>query len=117
MGQDVEVSAKGVGAVPCNIANGATLSDAVDLEGFELVGIWIPANFQGTTIGFQTAEKPDGTFQVVRNTTGDISLTCAPSRVLVLPTTDTLPFLRFLKLVVSAQNANIRLFLIRKQGA
>ena len=117
MGQDVQISARGTGAVPCNIANGAVLSDAVDLEGFELVGIAIPTNFQGTTMGFQSAEKIDGTYQVVRNTTGDISLTCAPSRVLVIPTTDTLPFLRFLKLVVSAQNANVRLFLFRKQGA
>src|SRR5689334_23288607 len=100
MGQDVEVSAKGVSAVPCNIANSATVSDPVDLEGFELVGIWIPNNFQGTTIAFQSAEKLDGTYQAVRNSAGAISLTCAAGTVLVIPTTDTLPFLRFLKLVV-----------------
>ena len=117
MGQDVEVSAKGVSVVPCNIGNGNTVSDAVDIEGFELVGIWIPSNFQGTTIAFQAAEQLNGTYLPVRNSSGAISLTCAAGTVLVIPTTDTLPFLRFLKLVVSAQNANVRLLLFRKQGA
>ncbi len=113
----VQVEARGTGAVPCNILNGQTVSEAVDLEGFQLVGIWIPSNFQGTTLAFQTAETKDGTFQSVRDSTGAISLTVAAGTVQVLPTTTTLPFLRFLKLVASAQNANVRLFLIRKQGA
>ena len=117
MGQDVQVSAKGVGAVPCNVASGGTVSDAIDTEGLELVGVWIPSGFTGTTLSFQAAEKPSGTYQVVRNNAGDISLAVAAGRILMLPGSDTLQFLRFLKLVVAAQAAARRLFLIRKQGA
>jgi hypothetical protein len=118
MGQDIEVSARGTSAIACNVANGATISDAVDLEGFELVGIWIPSNFQGTTLTFQAAERKDGTFAPVVSGGAAVTVTVQAGRLNLVSPATTLPFLRFLKLVAgSVQNANVRLFLVRKQGA
>ncbi len=116
--QAVQVEARGTGAVPCNIATGATVSEAVDLEGYELVGVWIPGNFQGTTLTFLAVEQKDGTFQPVQSGGAAVTLTVAAGQLNVLSESTTFPFLRFLKLVAgSAQNANVRLFLVRRQGA
>ena len=53
------------------IANGQTLSSEVDLEGSQLVGINIPAEFDGTSLGLTAApilsDGTSGTFVDVQN--------------------------------------------------
>lgn len=44
------------------IASGATQSGAVNIDGFTLVGIYIPSTFDGTTLTVQVAPTSDGTF-------------------------------------------------------
>lgn len=62
------------------IANGGTLSDAVDLEGWSLVGIRFPAAMSSATITFTAAEDDTATYVAVVNeagTTPTISATAA----------------------------------------
>ena len=62
------------------VASGQTVSQYLELGGYDLLGITVPSNFDGTTIGFQVS--PDGTtFSVVNDgESGDLSITCAASR-------------------------------------
>lgn len=45
-----------------SIASAATVSSVADLRGKMLHSFQIPSAFTGTTISFQMAETPDGTF-------------------------------------------------------
>lgn len=47
---------------PVTIANGGTTTDAVDLEGKTLVGLFTDSTMTGTAITFQTALSTAGTF-------------------------------------------------------
>jgi hypothetical protein len=55
---------------PCTIANGQTVSNAVDLGENGICGLIIPASFTGTTIKFQTSDDLAGTYQSLTNTDG-----------------------------------------------
>jgi hypothetical protein len=123
MRQDIELSAKGVGAFPCIVASGQSLSPEVDLEGFHLTGIAVPLAFTGTQISFQAAERGGGTFQNVRDATGaEVVLTVAADRLVAIGATTTLAYLRYLRIrsgtaaSPTTQGSNVRLLLIRKQG-
>ena len=55
------------------IANGQTVSAAVTLKGFSLVGILLPATFTGTTLTFQVSFDCS-TYVVLKSTTSGSSL-------------------------------------------
>jgi hypothetical protein len=85
------------------IANAATTSEAVDLAGCVLCGVFLPAEFDNTTLAFTAAPTLGGTYVAVRNLSGaDLSITVAASRYVPLDP-DMFAGLRFVKLVTGAQ--------------
>lgn len=88
----------GQGAV-FTIANGATVSDAMDLGDQTLVGIITPSALTGTAISFQASNDDDGTYVAVKGSDGvAISIVCAASGYYVIQPA-ILSGIRFLKLV------------------
>ena len=62
------------------IANGATQSDSIDLDGLCLVGVFVPSGFDGTTLTFQTS-LDDSTYVDVQDGAGNAySVTVAASK-------------------------------------
>lgn len=60
-------------AVPCSIASGQTVSAGVNLNGFTLCGVFLPAAFTGTALSFEASA--DGvTYVAVKSTTSGTSL-------------------------------------------
>ena len=95
MGDVVQVEPYGKPALAALIANGQSLSAEIDLGGCELLGIHVPAGFDGTALTFQAAEKTGGTFLNVFTSGGtELSLTVAASRYVVPATDDALASLR-----------------------
>lgn len=45
------------------VASGASLSAAVDLENYELIGVRVPATVTGTSLTVKTSDSNTGTFQ------------------------------------------------------
>lgn len=82
------------------IANGATTSGAIELEGgATIVGIRLPSAFTGTSITLTESTSTTGTFQAVYDNTGtQITFTVAASRTVLIDPSYTLG-LRFIKLV------------------
>lgn len=63
------------------IANGASQSNVVDLEGGALVGINMPAAWTAANLTFLSSEYKDGTFDPVYDTAGtEVTVTAAASR-------------------------------------
>lgn len=60
-------------AIPVVIANGGTVSAALQLQGLVLCGIQLPAAFTGTTLTFQ-ASVDGTTFQPVKSTASGTAL-------------------------------------------
>ena len=82
------------------------------------MGFQVPAGFQGTSIKLQAAEKLDGTYLDVYDSAGSqLSITTAAGRTTLVPASSPARFLRFVKLVVAAQNASVTVRVLRKQGA
>lgn len=82
------------------IANAASLSGEIDLEGFRLAAIEMPAAWTAANLTFQAASASGGTFQNVFDDAGtEITVTAAAARMIgldaVLP---ELAALRFLKI-------------------
>lgn len=90
------------------IANAATVSDVVDLEGLTLVGLFVPATLEGTSVAFKASPTADGTLYPVRDSTADGStdytliIQSATAAYYALPPT-LFAGVRFLQLVVSSQ--------------
>lgn len=61
-------------SVPCTIANTAQESAAIDLAGFTLCGILLPAAFTGTAITFEVSDSLAGTFVALKSTTSGTAL-------------------------------------------
>jgi hypothetical protein len=89
------------------IANGQTVSSAVDLGGTTLCGLMMPAAFTGVALTFQGSI--DGTnFAIVKGSDGnDLSLTVAAARYVKLNPVDFYG-LRHLKLVSGSAEAAAR---------
>ncbi|SRR6266566_2500812 len=123
MGQDIQINARGTGAVPVTIAAGQSLSPEIDTEGFELTGLAVPLGFSGSQITFAAAERPGGTFLSVRDTGAEVVVNVAAGRIVAIGATTTLASLRHLKVRAgtaaspTTQGSNVRLLLLRKQGA
>jgi hypothetical protein len=88
--------------VPVTVADGATVSGAVDLRGRQLCGVYLPSTAEGTTLGFQVSDALAGTYLTLMSAGAAVSLTVAASRYVAL---DPNLFLgvRFLKLVLGTQ--------------
>lgn len=56
------------------IANSAQSSSAIDLKGFTLVGILLPAAFTGTAITFEVSNAIGGTYVALKSTTSGTAL-------------------------------------------
>lgn len=54
-------------APTATIATGGTTSEAVDLHGCELCGVFLPSTFDGTTLTLLAAPTADGTYVAVEN--------------------------------------------------
>lgn len=78
------------------ILDTATLSDAVDLWGFSLVGIELPAAVNFASLTLQVSS--DGTtYKTLTDMAGaDITVTVAASKVVAIPPS-TIPYARYLK--------------------
>lgn len=93
---------------------GTTPAAGIDLEGFTLVGVIVPAGLEGTTLGFTVSTTLGGTYYVMQDGEGaDLSVTVAASRCVPLS-----PSLfcgaRFVKPVLATQTGAITLtFLLR----
>ncbi len=87
------------------IASSTTISDAVDLGGCSLVGLFLPATFDGTTLTLQACSTIDGTYVAVEDGAASpavITLSAtAHSKYIALSAAvqDQLRGLRFIKLV------------------
>ena len=80
------------------IANGATVSDIVDVQGHGLVGIIIPAAFTGTTLTFQ-GSFDNNTFVAMYDSAGtELSVTVSTSRMISFCPSDFVSP-RYLKIV------------------
>ena len=68
----------------CTIADSATDSDQVDITGYTLCGVFLPAAFDGTALKFKAAPTAGGTDYVVNDGAGDLSLTVAASKYVAI---------------------------------
>lgn len=103
-------------ALPVTIADGATESAALNLNRAKLVGIHIPAGFEGTSIKFTAAPTETGTYLAVYDDAdAEVDLTVAASRYIAPALGDVLASLAWIKLVVASQTGAITLTLIVKE--
>ncbi len=93
------------------VANGATTSEAIDLSGTDLAGIFIPAEFDGTTLGFSASTAIDGTYVTVQDGEGStLSITCTASRFVPIKNLALIAGLRFIKLVCGTSQTGDTVF-------
>lgn len=79
------------------ISSGTSLSAAVDMAGFTLVGIFMPAAWTAAGLTFQASTAFAGTFQNLYTASGtEYSVTTDASRHVIIPYADFLG-VRFLK--------------------
>ena len=71
------------------IANGATESSEINLNGKTVCGLIMPSAFTGTTMTFKGARTVGGTFVTLKDTSGtDKSITVGTSRYIILDPAD-----------------------------
>lgn len=98
--------------VTVDISESTTVSTPIDLHGCTPVGIFLPANFDGTTVKFQASTSLDGTYVAVEDGAGtpaEITLTAsAHSKYIAISAAiqEQLRGIRFLKLVTGVQSTN-----------
>ncbi|MFQ5850898.1 MAG: hypothetical protein ACE5JU_09955 [Candidatus Binatia bacterium] len=82
------------------IAAAASLSGEIDLEGFKIIGIVMPAAWTAANLTFQAADVTGGTFQDVFDDAGtEVTVTVAAARYIGLDATmPELAGIRFLKI-------------------
>jgi hypothetical protein len=98
-----------VGVLTATIANGATVSDEMDLtSGRSLVAIQTPAALTGTALTFTACSTSGGTFVPVYDTSGNaVSVTVSTSRYIPL-TPASFVGIRYLKVVSGSAEAAAR---------
>ncbi len=94
------------------VAATGTTSGAVDLSGTDLVGIFVPSTFDGTTITITASTAIDGTFVAVQDGDGStFTLTTTASRYVPVKNLALISGLRYIKLVAgSTQNTTDTVF-------
>jgi hypothetical protein len=105
-------------AKSATIADAGTVSDVVDLEGLTLVGLFVPASLDGTTITFKAAQTVDGTLYPVRDGTVSpaaftVTISATTAAYYALPAA-LFAGVRFLQLVVSSQTGAVSVGLALK---
>lgn len=80
------------------IANGQTLSAAIDLSGLDIAGIFIPTEFDGSTLYIQAAPSLGGTYGRVQAGGVDLALTVAAGKPCGLENLAPLAGWQFIKL-------------------
>lgn len=76
-----------VSYMPVTIPSGsAAPAEGVDLGDKKLVGITLPAEFDGTAMTFTVATTYSGTYRTLHNGTADLSLTVAASKYIAFST-------------------------------
>lgn len=104
----------GFRTITATISGGGSLSAEVDLNGHNIVGIYMPGTWQTANLTFQASNATGGTFYDVYDSAGnELVVTAAASRVIV--DVPELAPIRFLKVrsgttgtpVVQAANRNI----------
>ncbi len=89
------------------IAVGQTDSNAIDLNGLELVGLFIPANFTATSISLQTSTAIGGSYVAVQDGYGSTySMTVAASKYVPINNFNIVAGLRFLKVTAGTSQAS-----------
>jgi hypothetical protein len=90
---------------------------AIDLSGFTLVGIKLPATFTGTAITFEASDAIDGTFVAVKSTTSGtaLSYTVAQNTWVALDPKDFYG-LNFIKIVSGSDEAANRALVLSLKG-
>lgn len=86
------------------IASAGTTSAALDIGGYTIVGMSLPAALTSTAATFHVSSTIAGTYVPVFNTSGALSYTVAASRYVLASPNDTYG-LRFIKLVVGSAEA------------
>ena len=87
------------------IASGATESEAVDLGGLELAGIFVPDTFDGTTLTIKAAPSLNGTYVTVMEEDADFSVTVAASRYVPIENLALFAGAQYIKLVSGTAQA------------
>lgn len=86
--------------MPVTILSGsAAPADGIDLGECRLVGITLPAEFDGTAMTFTVANSYAGTYRTLHNGTADVSLVVAASRHIAFSTeiSENFKSVRFVK--------------------
>ncbi len=103
-------------SVDVTIGASGTKTAAVDLGGFTLVGILLPATFTGTALTFEAAEALAGTYRVVKAVGGSsVSLTVAQNTYVAVDPT-ALQGVNFIKLVSGSTEGSARTITLILKG-
>lgn len=87
------------------IASGQTESGVVDLGGTQLVGLFLPSTFDGTTLSIQAALTAGGTFVPVYADGADLGFTVAAAKAVGFENLAPLAGWRFIKLVAGTSQS------------
>jgi hypothetical protein len=93
------------------VANADTTSTVIRNIGSQAVGVILPV-ITGTTLGISVCNTEDGTFTLLKTTSGTISMTVSSSAAYKLPD-DLKPFPYF-KLILASQGAERTITVVRK---
>ena len=86
--------------ISATIADAQTKSAVIDLGGLELVGIFVPSGFDGSTLSLEASATSGGTYVPVQNGVGQTySLTAAANVYVPFPNLAIIAGLRYIKLV------------------
>lgn len=89
-----------VANVTCTVTSGNTTSGEVDLAGCQLVGIYVPSTFDGTSITLTAAPTAGGTHVTVQDGYGSTyTITTTASRYVPIPNLAITAGIVFLKMV------------------
>lgn len=97
------------------IANAGQTSGAISLQGEQVVGLFLPSAFTGTTMTFTACQTEGGTYVPVIDTTGTtVTITVGTSRYIPL-TPATFAGIKNLKLVSgTAESAARSIFVVTR---
>lgn len=91
------------------IASGQTSTDAIDLEGGQLCGIFVPSTFDGTSLALWASQKIDGTYVAVQaalDASTAFSITTTASRYIPLTNLAVIAALEYIKLVAGSSQSS-----------
>lgn len=104
-------------AIPAVIAASGTKTAAIDLGGFVLCGILLPAAFTGTAITFEVSDAIAGTYVALKTTTSGsaLSYTVAQGTFAAIDPKD-FQGVRFLKIVSGSTEGSARTLKLATRG-